>query len=45
MEKLIKKLENFLYSDFVKIILDKEEVKTIIEYYNNKGEKNESNDS
>lgn len=36
MEKLIKKLENFLYSDFVKVILDKEEAKTIIEYYNNK---------
>lgn len=38
MERLVEKLEDFLESNFVKVILDKEEVKTIIEYFKSKGE-------
>ena len=39
MKKLIEKMEEFLEENkFEKIILDKEEIKVIVEYYNRKGE-------
>lgn len=38
MKRIIEKLEDFIESNFEKVVLDKEEVKTIIEYYNSKGE-------
>lgn len=42
MKEIIEKMRNFLSDDrYVKIILGKEEVKTIIEYYKKKGEKDE----
>lgn len=42
MKEIVEKMRNFLSdSRYVKIILDKEEVKTIIEYYKKKGEEDE----
>lgn len=42
MKEIIEKMKNFLLDDrYVKIILGKEEVKTIIEYYKKKGEEDE----
>ena len=42
MKEIIEKMRNFLSdSRYVKIILSKEEVKTIIEYYKKKGEEDE----
>lgn len=42
MKEIVEKMRNFLSdSRYVKIILGKEEVKTIIEYYKKKGEEDE----